>query len=123
MGYYIKTIEQKFFLAAKDIFHVLPHFKDAGFDDEDFQPGINRVRERNGMLPIIKFDENNNIVGLCLDGKSGWQEDFFKKIAPFVKSGSYFVVTGESGEIWVWAFKNGECRRLAPKISWKWEEK
>ena len=42
------------------------------------------------------------------ESKIGDEEIMFRRIAPFVESGSYLEYEGEDGERWRWTFNNGE---------------
>jgi hypothetical protein len=61
---------------------------------------------------------NGDIDGIRFLGeKIGQEEILFNAIAPFVESGSYIEMEGEDGEIWRWAFENGELDEIQATIS------
>ena len=69
-----------------------------------------------------KRDHEGNIIGITFWGHN-LLNDFqtFKKIAPFVKNGSYIEMEGEDDTRWRWVFENRDCREVTPTVSWNEE--
>ncbi|WP_075810239.1 hypothetical protein [Clostridium perfringens] len=66
------------------------------------------------------FEKDQDRYGIDFFGEKydGCEEQFFKAIAPHVNDGCLEYI-GEDGERWRYAFKNGECREVYPKIVWE----
>ena len=63
---------------------------------------------------VSKQDSRYN---LTFDSKTGDEEYFLKKIAPYVKEGE-IIWKGEDGEMWKHKFREGVLQTLNAKISW-----
>ena len=106
MGYYINMRDQKFFVPAEHAATVINMTRD---DRDEFAFDYE-----------FTFDDENNIDGIEFVGEKLLEEyKVFKKIAPYVKDGSFIEMAGEDSAIWRWVFHNGTCDEVAPKISWE----
>ena len=68
-------------------------------------------------------NEKGDIDSICFESeKLTDQEIFFTAIAPAVEEGSFLEMRGEDNCLWRWAFRDGGCESLYPKIIWGEEE-
>ena len=64
-------------------------------------------------------DEHGNIIYLTFESdRSGWEDEFFHTIAPFVREGSWVSFVGQEGEHYRYYFHNGECIEQEAGIVW-----
>lgn len=67
----------------------------------------------------VKADAEGNIISIYFDGeKLGDEDQLFKELAPFVKSGSFIEMGGEDGDRWRWTFTNGTFKTVHSEITW-----
>lgn len=67
----------------------------------------------------VKADAEGNIISIYFDGeKLGDEDQLFKALAPFVKSGSFIEMSGEEGDRWRWTFTNGTFKTVYSEITW-----
>lgn len=100
MGYCMDMTDSKFSVKTENIGRVLKPLENHGYS--------------------LEIDDDGNATSIDFVGnKMSYDEDeMFKKIAPFVESGSYIEMRGEDGGMWRWVFENGNCREIKAKLTW-----
>ncbi|WP_409969314.1 hypothetical protein RFF05_05125 [Bengtsoniella intestinalis] len=99
MGYYVSLRDNNFFVNAEHVAQVSEELESESYGPE--------------------LDDAGNIISLEFDGeKLSGMDDMFKRIAPYVRSGSYVEMSGEDDSIWRWVFNNGECLEVYPTLLW-----
>jgi hypothetical protein len=61
--------------------------------------------------------KNDSAFAIYYDNKTGDEDKFINKIAPWIKEGE-IIWKGEEGESWKQEFKNGVMRTLRAQTSW-----
>ena len=119
MSYCINLVRAKFFVAEKDKY---PAYK-ALRKELGSKPFWNEIHCLEDVLYTYcyspKNDSGDNICGIDYNGeKLGIEEEMFRLLAPYVKSGSYIEMVGEDGGLWRWVFENGAFKEVKAKTVW-----
>jgi hypothetical protein len=64
--------------------------------------------DREGNITDIYFDVNL----ICVD------EELFKELIPFMRTGSFFEFCDEMGHLWRWVFHDGDCCAIDAIVLW-----
>lgn len=121
MGYGIRSGDSEFFIAAADLeaAYAAGNRIGRGFAYMRRDQVVTNIRELFDLWrfeprfdPPLENAEPSNLVGVEFVGENaGDEEDLFRALAPFVRSGSYLVFHGEDGDAWRLRFEDGKFYR------------
>jgi hypothetical protein len=129
MGYCIRLQNAEFRIRQED--KRLAHTAVMEIDDQRVQGEIaDEIRDHDDTdtlaIVVSAFgwklveDAYDNVVSIRHDGEKAWREkELFDALAPYVEDGCFVEVTGEDGDHFRWAFKNGLCVQQQAIISWE----
>lgn len=127
MGYGIRQTKSEFRIDRKDFAAAVAAIRALPVRKYDWtEPGFEKIGSLVEMLdywrwhPKLSSDaDGSHIVGLQFEGEK-YGEDcdvLFATIAPFVQPGSFIHMIGEDGAQWRWVFKDGQCKKVAAKVT------
>lgn len=121
MGYAVKQTDAKFTIHFANFESVCKALGDmakkhqqlSGIDIKEVLSSCRR-QDLFAAMRVCGWECNGNEDGIndityCCDTLGCDAFIVLKTIAPFVESGSYIEMLGESGEKWRWLFKSGDC--------------
>ena len=80
--------------------------------DWNYDETCNNLEE---ILEMLGFDAEKTDEGVTItgyDNKTGDEEIFLNKLAPYVHQGSFLSFEGEDGEQWTYRFNNGKMETM-----------
>ena len=125
MGYCMYSEESTFEIKEENLDPAFKHCKKMLVKENVKYAWVDNqtLRDSKNLFEFLEecrwcYDLEDKTIGF-IGEKYGNEEILFNTLAPFVEDNSYIKMVGEDGGLWKWIFKNGECKKIEPKIIWE----